>query len=72
MRSSPFLAVFKWTVLTVISTGVISTGAILWVSFDGLAHQNGSDGEPSRPTSRPSSYADDNEKLTHPFFKEQN
>ena len=39
MRSAPFLAVFKWTVLTVISTGVISTGAILWVSFDGLAHQ---------------------------------
>ena len=38
MRSSPFLAVFKWTVLTVISTASFHW-RILWVSFDGLAHQ---------------------------------
>ena len=34
MRSSPFLAVFKWTVLT-----VVFASAVLWVSFHGLAQQ---------------------------------
>lgn len=34
MRSSPFLAVFKWTVLT-----VVAASAVLWVSFHGLAQQ---------------------------------
>ena len=34
MPSSLFLAVFKWTVLT-----VISTSALLWASFHGLPQQ---------------------------------
>ena len=34
MRSSPFLAVFKWTVLT-----VVAASAVLWASFDDLAQQ---------------------------------
>jgi hypothetical protein len=34
MRSSPFLAAFKWIFLT-----VVATGAVLWASFDDLAQQ---------------------------------